>query len=113
VPRRSDVAETEWGFTVRATEDATVEAADIPVDGWEGLSERERAGLEWRFGQRRRLGSPLALATTQSLRAYVPTRFAVSLDGLPSGYYVHAVRLSAAMKPSRTSLYLSRPFRVP
>jgi hypothetical protein len=106
-PRHSDVAETEWGFSARATEDARWEAELLPVDGPEGLSAKERTALSWPETSKR--GTPLE--SSGSLRAYVSTPLAMPTDRLVRGWYVRVVRLSAAMNPDRTTLFVSPAFR--
>ncbi len=49
---------------------------------------------------------------TGTLKAYYVPRVKFAQRQLQPGWYVYAIRLSAAVNPARTSFFLSKPFRV-
>lgn len=54
----------------------------------------------------------LALKTGGKLKAYESRTIRFPRKTLKNGYFVYGLRLAATMNPSRTKLYVSKPFRV-
>jgi hypothetical protein len=93
----------EQGFSLTAQEGASYRAAIVPVVGTP--TGTERAALE------RSLERADAPAASGAVRAYARIAPRVEPPDEP-GVYVHAVLVSAATDPSRTSFFLSEPFTV-
>jgi hypothetical protein len=108
-PKRSEVGDTEWGFSARAQEDVRWDAQLLPVDGPSGLSPRARTGLLWPTPSRR----GTRLDSAGSLKAYRRGEVPLQLVRPGPGWYVTVVRLAAAMNPERRTLFVSAPFRMP
>jgi hypothetical protein len=101
----------DFGFRLRATEEAAYQAGLFPVSSVDLLEDPEGAAIQWLLdrGQTRLMGLP---AAEGRLRAYAPLDVRVGLGRLVPGEYVYAVRLTAALNPGRSSFFMSEPFRV-
>jgi polysaccharide biosynthesis protein PslG len=92
----------DWGFNVRASEEATYTAAIFRLPAAASTIRR----LTARHAQK-------AIMTTDGLiRAGWKPRLRFPLQRLRPGRYVYAVRMRATMNPRRTSLRVSKPFVV-
>jgi hypothetical protein len=87
-----------WALLARAGEDYTYRAGVVRVS--------RRASLS------RALRSPTVLKGAGEGRANRGRLIRFERKTLPPGTYVYTVRMAAAMNPERTSVFVSRPFRV-
>jgi hypothetical protein len=99
------------GFVARAEEETRFVAAVVPVSGVDLLEAFDREAAEWVLDRPGLdlAGPPLATGT---LRPYA--RRAIRFGSRPSSpaTYVYAIRFTATTNPDRTSVLVSRPFRV-
>jgi hypothetical protein len=98
--------QTSWSFSATATEDATYRAGVFPV---KGPRVARRAPIQRALATN---SAPAALSMTGALKAYYVPRVKFAKRQLEPGWYVYAIRLTAAVNPARTSFFLSKPFRV-
>jgi hypothetical protein len=107
--RTQQAKQTWWGFTATAKEDATYKAGIFKVRGRQ-LSEPGRAAIvkSLTSGQ----GRKPTLRAGNTINAYWSPIVRFPSKRLARGSYVYGIRVSAEMNPSRTKVFVSRPFRV-
>ncbi len=96
-----------WAFNVTASEDASYKAALLQV-GPGGAN----AGAAARALSSAKSGPAVVGSTSGQLRAYYKPLVKFTAQTLPAGYYVYAIKLSAAVNPHRTSMLVSKAFKV-
>ena len=92
----------DWGFNVRAAEEATYTAAIFRLPAPASMIRRLTS----------RGAARAVMSTDGRIRAQWKPRLRFPLQRLRPGRYVYAVRLRATMNPFRTSLRVSKPFVV-
>ena len=98
-----------WGFSATAKEDALYNAGIYRV-GSRKLSEQGRDQVVRSVSGQ---GGPAPqLVTRNRINAYWAPIVRFAKKTLPVGNYVYGIRMRAAMNPGRTSIFVSRPFRV-
>ena len=100
---------TSWSFTASAKEDATYKAGVFRVPGRE-LSDRTRSDILNSLSGKR--GAEPVMTARSRIKAYWPPVVHFPARRLAAGNYVYAIRLAAAMNPSRTTAFVSRTFHV-
>jgi hypothetical protein len=96
------------GARVSAEEETTFRAGIFRVSG--GLTPASRTAIGRLLAGTR--GPRTVVATSGTVRAYFNRLVRVPRGVLAAGTYVHAVKLSAAMNPARSRLFVSAPFAV-
>jgi hypothetical protein len=99
------------GLVARAEEEAEYVAGALPVSGVRLLQGVERKAIGWALAARglERAGVPLRRG---KLRAYSPLAIRFGAPPTTPGTYVYAIRFTATMNRSRSSLLVGEPFDV-
>lgn len=107
--RRQSAGKRKWWFAVKAGEDVLYRAGLFRVQGAKATG-RERSAIARTLAGRR--GAKAALSTRGPLKHALKKTVRFARRGVRSGYYVYAVRMTAAMNPTRAKIFFSRPIQV-
>ncbi len=99
-----------WAFNATATEDANYKAGVFKLTS-KRLSPSDSSAIS-RVLASAKAGPAQVLSTSGLIKAYFSPLVKFNAQTLKPGFYVYAIRMSAAMNPGRTSFFVSKPFRV-
>lgn len=107
--RVQSLKQTWWGFSATAKEDATYSAGIFEVQGRQVTENGREAIIKSLSGKG---GAKPVLAERNVINAYWSPIVRFPSKTLHRGNYVYGIRISAAMNPDRTKIFVSRPFQV-